>query len=81
MKKRDKSTILNKQEDEENKLEKFLIKISPYLIFIMFFILIILLFIMLVKYGSNMFGSESNRVYYHLNDSIMIINTWGLIYG
>ena len=63
--KRDKSTILNKQEDE-SKLEKFLIKISPYLIFVMFFILIFLLLLFLVKNGNSITGTEANQYYYHL---------------
>lgn len=63
--KRNKSTILNKQEDE-SKLEKFLIKISPYLIFVMFFILVFLLLLFLVKNGSSITGTEANLYYYHL---------------
>lgn len=62
---RDKSTILNKQEDE-SKLENFLIKISPYLIFVMFFILIFLLLLFLIKNGSSITGTEANQYYYHL---------------
>lgn len=63
---KDKSTILNKKEEDENKLEKFLIKIAPYLIFVMFFILILLVLLFLLKNGSSITGTEANQYYYHL---------------
>lgn len=54
------------EKPQKTTFEEICLKIAPYVLFVCICLLIITIFVIMVKYGSNITGTEANGYYYHM---------------